>query len=147
MGRPENSRVMVTNVVSKIGTSRRSTGTSRTAATPREEGNPPRGESPARKKRRKKLPAAPIKIRAGGKFLRRKPKTAPMKTAEAPAPPGFPSQRKKTRRKPPAINAIPAERPSMLSSRLKAFVIPTIQKSVRKTSRRGIEVRRRRKPK
>ncbi|MBW1934691.1 MAG: hypothetical protein JRI84_03940 [Deltaproteobacteria bacterium] len=34
--------------------------------------------------------------------------------------------------KPPAIKAIPAESPSMLSSRLKAFVIPTIQRMDKK---------------
>ena len=53
-----------------------------------------------------------------------------------------PSRRKRASRNPPAMTAMPAARPSMLSSRLNALVTPTIQSSVSTTSSTGTPVSR-----
>ena len=83
-----------------------------------------------------------MKMRAGGRLRTRKPATAPRKLAVMVAAGTLPSTRKTTSRKAPVMAAMPAARPSMLSRRLKALVMPTTQTSVRRMSTTGILVSR-----
>ena len=69
-------------------------------------------------------------MRAGAKLCRRKPSAQPVSAALSAATRNWPFTAAITKNDPPAIAATPAERPSMLSSRLNALVMPTTQNTV-----------------
>ena len=132
-GRPSSRRTTVTSVVSRIGTARTSSGSSSVAtvepATVQLEARP--REATANPS--SWLPLSPMKTaarRPSRKLYGRNPRHAKSR----------PSERVATRllgwtvnasiaKNPHAIAASVAARPSMLSSRLNAFVIPTIQRT------------------
>ena len=123
----------MTRVVSKIGPSSSKIGPATTETIP--EGcvpdRPATSVSAARFNPRNKLPVSPMKMDAGWKLYTRKPVVAPSRDARysadgvAPVCVNMPTMRNR-----PAISAVPAHRPSMLSSRLKPLVIPTIHNNV-----------------
>ena len=67
----------------------------------------------------------------------RRPRVAPHSPAPATAIKTFPVIVPAKKRQKAAIQAVPADRPSILSSKLNAFVTPTTQKSVRTIPRIG----------
>src|SRR5574341_927484 len=94
----------------------------------------PRAARQARVKPMNRLPASPMKIR-DRKLLGRNPRHAPARAAAARAVgicsgPTSTYRAARTANVSPAMAAIPPDRPFMLSRRLKAFVIPTIQRKV-----------------
>src|SRR4030042_5577032 len=100
----------------------------------------------------KRLPASPMKILAGLKLYTRNPRRDPRYTElvirTKPGALLVCAFRKCVRKtKPPAIKAIPADNPSMLSRRLKALGIPTIQIMEKKRLRAMEVVQFNRKPK
>ena len=127
--RSASFRASVTNVVSKIGISISSTGTAIDETMPRWACDSPTQASTASVDPRNKLPESPMKIVAGLKLNRRKPAPAPAIAAATAKTPGSPC-REDTHTATAVTTAMPAQRPSMLSSRLKAFAVPTIQSTV-----------------
>ena len=87
---------------------------------------------PASVKPRNMLPLSPIKMPAGGKLKTRKPAKAPASARLTHSRAIFPASQKKYPKTRAAISAIPPASPSILSSRLSAFVIPTSQKYVKR---------------
>ena len=77
-----------------------------------------------------KLPASPMKTVAGWKLYRKKPSVAPVSAHATEAPSQAPCRARASPRKNDATAATPAATPSMLSSRLKALVIPTNENNV-----------------
>src|SRR3989338_6220784 len=77
------------------------------------------------------LPASPINMFALGKLYLKKPKALPISAKEVAVSTKLPLINASTPKKNDAIAAIPAQRPFILSIRLKAFVIPTIQRQVK----------------
>src|SRR5437764_14205183 len=89
--------------------------------------SPARRLATAKKKPRNVLPASPRKMRARGKLNHKNPATAPMKMSSEPAH-GCIAASGTRRSTAAAMNATPPDNASMLSSKLKALTIPTIQK-------------------
>src|SRR4030042_1886536 len=85
----------------------------------------------ASEKPKNMLPLSPINILAGGKLNTRKPRIQPARDKDRISKSGYPAFQKNIERNPEVINATPPARPSILSSKLIAFVIPTNQKKVR----------------
>jgi hypothetical protein len=71
--------------------------------------------------------------RAGQKLWTRNPAAAPESAASTAASAGWPVKPATIAKMKAAMAAVPAESPSMLSSRLKALVMPTTQSTVRST--------------
>ena len=140
--RPSSTRAAVTSVVSRIGIARRAAGTARTASTPRLPPGTGESASPARTTPRNRAPESPMKIFDGGKLWTRNPPVAPASASANRASSTRPSARKIAPRKMAPMTAIPPASPSMLSSRLSAFVIPTNQKIESVTSRANTPVSR-----
>src|SRR5579884_953342 len=85
---------------------------------------------------RNMAPPSPIKILAGLKFQQRNPREEPIiAPASEPIRP-YPFEQQQAKKKNDAIAVTPVHKPSMWSKILKAAVIPTTQKRVRKTSSR-----------
>ena len=76
-------------------------------------------------------PASPIKILAGGKLNNKNPNSVPTKTRARPPTRIWPLSAAATKRMELVIAAMPAEAPSMLSRKLKALMIRTIQAAER----------------
>ena len=81
-------------------------------------------------KPRNRLPLSPMKIFAGLKLKIRKPPAAPAIAAATPVPAMPPEISEKPASTMAAMQEIPAESPSMLSSRLTALVIPMTHTNV-----------------
>jgi len=79
---------------------------------------------------RKRLPESPIKILAGLKLYRKKPRVAPARAAVNRDGRMFPKNKATAKRAEVAKNATPDAKPSMPSMRLKALERPTSQKTV-----------------
>ncbi len=92
-----------------------------------------------RKYPRKLLPHSPMNIFAGGKLCFRNPSTLPRKTASIVATNNCCICTAKVKRIAPLIKATPALNPSMLSMRLKLFIIRRNQKAVRMKDSTGFE--------
>ncbi len=121
----------MTKVVSKIGTNKTSAGTAKIEMMPRE--RPPTSVIKTELASRNPTniePQSPIKIEAGLKLKTRNPMSAPMKAAKKTSSLNCPLAANPAARETAAIAAIPAESPSILSSRLIALVMPMSQKQV-----------------
>src|SRR5262245_15780907 len=138
---PEMTLEAVTSSVSKIGTPKASAGMARMPKRFEACSQDPRIVVQARVNPRKRLPQSPMKIRAGLKLKMRKPRVAPSTDRERMEISGRPWISEKTNVVRAEMAATPAERPSMLSRRLKALVIPTTHKRVRKMFRKGLGMR------
>jgi hypothetical protein len=79
---------------------------------------------------RKRLPESPIKILAGLKLYRKKPRVAPARAAVKSDGKMLPKKRATAKRVEAAKNATPEANPSIPSIRLKALERPTSQKTV-----------------
>ena len=79
---------------------------------------------------RKRLPESPIKILAGLKLYRKKPRVAPARAAVKSDGKMLPKKRATAKRVEAAKNATPEANPSIPSMRLKALERPTSQKTV-----------------
>ena len=91
---------------------------------------PPSKGRTAITKPQKALPTSPMKIRAGGQLQVRKPIDAPANARLTAATGSEPTQPAAAAIATPATAAVIPAIPSMPSIKLKAFVIPTIQRSV-----------------
>ena len=129
--RPESLRTTVTSVVSKIGMKRMRTGTATTTMKlrPRSPAELNRAEL-ERKKPMNIEPQSPMKIEAGFELKARKPTSAAAKVASSMASVVCPLMARLAAMKTAAMADTPAASPSMLSSRLMAFVMPMSQKIV-----------------
>ena len=83
--------------------------------------------SSAKKKPTTSEPASPIKILAGGKLNTKNPDNVPMKTSARPPTKTWPLIAAAVNKMQLAITAIPADAPSILSRKLNALIIKTIQ--------------------
>jgi len=79
---------------------------------------------------RKRLPESPIKILAGLKLYRKKPRVAPARAAVNSDGRILPKNKATAKRAEVAKKATPEARPSIPSMRLKALERPTSQKTV-----------------
>jgi hypothetical protein len=95
----------------------------------------------ARRNPRNILPVSPMKIFAGLKLYRRNPKQLPAKAADKEAIKNCPFMAERRRKKEEAMPAMPTDKPSILSKRLKALVMPTTHKNVMGISMSGLFVR------
>lgn len=95
----------------------------------------------ARRNPRNILPVSPINIWAGLKLYLRNPKQLPARAADKEAIKNCPFIAERIKKKEAAMPAIPTDKPSILSKRLKALVIPTTHKNVRGISISGLLVK------
>ena len=142
-GRPSRIRTMVTSVVSRIGTARTRIGSSSVATVEPATVQLAASPSEARAKPSTWLPLSPMKTAAGlfrRRLYGRKPMQAKQMPSESTATVLFgwtvKASMAKNRQ---AIAASVAARPSMLSSRLNAFVIPISQRSPSAVARMSLE--------
>ena len=119
------SRRATTKPVSRIGTARTSSGKKR--ATVAAVFSRPSTETAASEKPSSIAPESPMKIRAGKKLWRRKPRQAPRMIAENAAAVGLLSDSAIIAKVPPAIPHTPAASPSRPSRKLTMFIMATIQ--------------------
>ncbi len=93
------------------------------------------------------LPVSPIKIFAGLKLYLKNPRQDPARAMDKEAIKNCLSKLERRKKKKEAIAAIPTDKPSILSNRLKAFVIPTTHRNVNGISILGLCVKERLVPK
>ena len=132
--RPDSTRATTTNVVSKIGMNSTMTGAAITASSslgPASTAGPRLAMASTIPTSR--LPASPMKIDAGCALYTRKAHSAPSSVASS-CVSGAAAVPRTSSRQTHAIAPTPVASPSMLSSRLNALVMPTIQTSVSSVS-------------
>jgi len=130
---------MMTSVVSNIGRPKITIGIAKVKACVFV--NPSFSPIIARRNPRNILPVSPINIWAGLKLYLRNPKQLPARAADKEAIKNCPFIAERIRKKEEAMPAIPTDKPSILSRRLKALVIPTTHKNVRGISISGLFVK------
>ncbi len=122
------SRRATTKPVSRIGTASTSSGKNR--ATVAAVFSSPSTETAASEKPSSIAPESPMKMRAGKKLWRRKPRVAPKTIAVKAAAVGLPSESSIAVKASAAIAQTPAASPSRPSRKLTMFITATIQSTV-----------------
>src|SRR5436309_14742221 len=129
MGRPARVRVTVTSAVSNTGTATIVSGTNNTDTRLPEAAVGEDTARPANAEPRKRLPASPMKMEAGGKLYRKNPSAAPPSAQATEACNQAPLFANVMPRKTDATAVTPAASPSMTSRSSKALVTPANQNS------------------